>query len=769
MSKMAGNLGMKRYWAFISYSHADTKVAGWLHKALEGFKIPTPLIGTESRNGVVPKRIFPVFRDRDELPTSADLGANLHAALRNSRYLIVLCSPKSATSMWVNAEVEFFKKTHGNANVLCLIVGGAPGGTGVGEKAECFCPALQHHINPDGSAGELSEPIAADLRDTKDGRLRAFLKIVAGIIGVDFDALYQREKRRKRKRALALAAAAGILTGIGVIFYQRLDSVAKSQSEMASEVKKMREMKFREFGELPEVRAQELQSLIFSSGILQSEESLVVAMNYEKDRFRRFQSQTEKYADARSRLFSEFENFLERVRPASGWPAAAQTLSRFAYFFAMDEKQGMELMDNQYRVSREMKRTTEQLSSSLAGITSGLSQATAGVHQVIAATKQSQREMTDGAGDPSDDGATSVGGDGAGEPQPDAASAAADNQVYGEEFAISAAFGNHLDQASRLAAQMRQLEETLPASWIVGTTEPKIDTYYGKSRARSLTHAAWLLATSSSDTARNPQMALELAEKASALQTSQSGPTLEALAAASASTGDFDSALKWQSMAVRPGAEASPQEQEEMLERYKRYESNTPFLREVPDGTTVDEILLCIANQDGFESWVIAQRERLGNLALMLEEFAKSPEEKVVVQDEFERLRNRQIELEIDGESRLNALRRQFVAALKAAQEMPSGAGYSPVTQMDGRATVSEKIWYKPAGAPERGSLKTVAAHPSWPGAKPRVDREGSVELYCIQRFVFPSSDGGSLDLEKMGIARNFASSAAGFLGIYLP
>jgi hypothetical protein len=71
-----------------------------------------------------------------------------------------------------------------------------------------FCPALGHHINPDGSAGAPSEPIAADFRNNKEGRLPAFLKIVAGILGVDFDSLYQREKRCKRKRALALAAAA---------------------------------------------------------------------------------------------------------------------------------------------------------------------------------------------------------------------------------------------------------------------------------------------------------------------------------------------------------------------------------------------------------------------------------------------------------------------------------------------------------------------------------------------------------------------------------
>ena len=35
---MAGPIDFK-YRAFLSYSHADTKWAKWLHKAIEGFKI----------------------------------------------------------------------------------------------------------------------------------------------------------------------------------------------------------------------------------------------------------------------------------------------------------------------------------------------------------------------------------------------------------------------------------------------------------------------------------------------------------------------------------------------------------------------------------------------------------------------------------------------------------------------------------------------------------------------------------------------------------
>ncbi|MBL7980112.1 MAG: toll/interleukin-1 receptor domain-containing protein [Bacteroidetes Order II. Incertae sedis bacterium] len=97
------------YWAFISYSHRDIKWAGWLHHALEHFTIPATLrTRFAGQEGEVPKRLYPIFRDKDELPTSADLGERLNNALENSGYLVVICSPHAARSEWVDAEVRHF-------------------------------------------------------------------------------------------------------------------------------------------------------------------------------------------------------------------------------------------------------------------------------------------------------------------------------------------------------------------------------------------------------------------------------------------------------------------------------------------------------------------------------------------------------------------------------------------------------------------------------------------------------------------------------------
>ena len=52
-----------RFAAFISYSHRDMDCARWLHKAIETYRVPRALVGTQGDFGAVPPRLRPVFRD----------------------------------------------------------------------------------------------------------------------------------------------------------------------------------------------------------------------------------------------------------------------------------------------------------------------------------------------------------------------------------------------------------------------------------------------------------------------------------------------------------------------------------------------------------------------------------------------------------------------------------------------------------------------------------------------------------------------------------
>src|SRR5688572_5677849 len=100
----AGEPTKREYWCFVSYRHADNKEPGrqwatWLHQALETYEVPSDLVGTRNERGdIIPDRIFPVFRDEEELPADAELSSPIEAALRRSRFLVVLCSPQAAQS-----------------------------------------------------------------------------------------------------------------------------------------------------------------------------------------------------------------------------------------------------------------------------------------------------------------------------------------------------------------------------------------------------------------------------------------------------------------------------------------------------------------------------------------------------------------------------------------------------------------------------------------------------------------------------------------------
>lgn len=186
------------YWAFISYSSKDAQWGRWLHRAIETYGIPATLVGHATPAGhPAPRRFHPLFRDRDELPAAFDLSDHIEQALSQSRYLIVVCSPNAAQSQWVNREIETFQRLGRQGSILAIIVDGEPNS---GDARECFPPALRD-----------SEPLAADARPQSDGRTNAKLKLLAGMLGVSFDALKQRDSHRRIRR-LQLVVATALLT-----------------------------------------------------------------------------------------------------------------------------------------------------------------------------------------------------------------------------------------------------------------------------------------------------------------------------------------------------------------------------------------------------------------------------------------------------------------------------------------------------------------------------------------------------------------------------
>jgi tetratricopeptide (TPR) repeat protein len=206
-----------RYYAFLSYSHKDKELADWLHRELERFRVPGTLAGRLTANGVVPRRLTPVFRDEQDLSAGGDLAEEIKAALAASQFLVVLCSPTAAKSRWTNQEIESFKRTRPEGCVLAAVAAGEPFASDIPGRGgeECFPPALRFKYDRRGhQTTKRAEPLAADFRVDGEGRRLAFLKLVAGMLGVGLDELVQREQTRRHRRMAWLAAAS--LAGMAV-------------------------------------------------------------------------------------------------------------------------------------------------------------------------------------------------------------------------------------------------------------------------------------------------------------------------------------------------------------------------------------------------------------------------------------------------------------------------------------------------------------------------------------------------------------------------
>lgn len=197
-----------KYFAFISYCTADEKWARWLHSHLEGYHIPSTL---HKEHPGIPRKIRPVFWYKKDL-SGTKLKESLEKELKSSNYLIVICSPESAKSEWVNDEVGAFIAEGRSDKIIPFIVKGEPRSSDAAE--ECFVPVLRDLPREQEIRG--INAVAA-------GRNHALVDVVATMFGVSFDTLWQRHKRRQRRirNAWACACAVLLLLGAGVYDYTR--------------------------------------------------------------------------------------------------------------------------------------------------------------------------------------------------------------------------------------------------------------------------------------------------------------------------------------------------------------------------------------------------------------------------------------------------------------------------------------------------------------------------------------------------------------------
>jgi len=245
---MRGEVEQRRYTAFISYAHSDNREQGrrwaeWIHQALETYRVPKDLIGRSGLHGQpIPRSLFPVFRDEEELAAADNLPRRIERALANSSSLVVICSPRAAQSHWVTRELTYYQELGKGDRIFAVIVDGEPGAAK--SYKECFPQPLR--VTQDGQRH--AEVMAADLRpegaatqgytnasvwrqmleESSDRRLSrrelrererryaeqldlARHKLLAGIIGVELDQLRRRAAAARARRARIIGTVAGVI------------------------------------------------------------------------------------------------------------------------------------------------------------------------------------------------------------------------------------------------------------------------------------------------------------------------------------------------------------------------------------------------------------------------------------------------------------------------------------------------------------------------------------------------------------------------------
>ena len=213
------NLSDKKYDAFISYRHGgiDQYIAENLHKKLEAFRLPKNILKSRGENEKT--RITRVFRDRDELPLASDLADPITNAIRNSEFLIVICTKRLSESKWCMKEIETFIEFHGRDKIFAVLAEGEP--------QDSFPDILRFSkkivVDTNGVEKEIEvevEPLAADVRG-KDNAERnkklkeEVLRLAAPMFQLGYDDLRQRHREQVLKRRIMLASSIAV---VGVTF-----------------------------------------------------------------------------------------------------------------------------------------------------------------------------------------------------------------------------------------------------------------------------------------------------------------------------------------------------------------------------------------------------------------------------------------------------------------------------------------------------------------------------------------------------------------------
>ena len=200
---------MYQYFAFISFQSADASAALRLQHAIENYRLPAVLC----KKHAVPRRIRPLYCYLNDMHSGEELMQELKQRMEQSRYLIVVCSPQSARSVYVNSGIDYFVSLGRRDSIIPIIVDGVPYSSD--PETECFPEALRRHFPKHADPLQDHSILGINVREAGVSRRqaydRAMLMVVARMLQLDYDGLLLRERQRRRRRAIGWTILSSIM------------------------------------------------------------------------------------------------------------------------------------------------------------------------------------------------------------------------------------------------------------------------------------------------------------------------------------------------------------------------------------------------------------------------------------------------------------------------------------------------------------------------------------------------------------------------------
>lgn len=219
--------GDYQYYAFISYNRNDVDEARELHEFIEDFIIPKKFRNRFNNC----KRFGKVFFAPENYSYAEELTEELKERLRNSRYLIVVCSPDSANSYYVGLEINYFCSLNRKTDILFYIVRGVPLKN---DDNCCYHKAIWENGMGDKLAADITTKNYTSnwykriFQGAVDDKRAAQLNIVASLLRVkdrtEFISSHQR--RTSRRNILLIVLTVVFFTAIIGWYFNRVVDVS---------------------------------------------------------------------------------------------------------------------------------------------------------------------------------------------------------------------------------------------------------------------------------------------------------------------------------------------------------------------------------------------------------------------------------------------------------------------------------------------------------------------------------------------------------------